>query len=440
MGNFVKSDSRNHLANLCRVFLLFLMFVFAGSRRNAIYAQEGRLAVKGYLQYENNTWAPPSGDYSWKEISGLHNRLDINWYPGKHLSFYAGVRNNLDFGSLLSEYYPEYKNSLVKDNGFVNMTLKITDKKSCVLYSNIDRLNFKLQYDKLEIKVGRQRINWGLNSIWNPGDIFNTYNYFDFSYISRPGSDAALVQYFTGNLSSLQIAAKLDNNDKLTSAAMYKFNLKGYDIQILGGVMNGKYMVLGGGWSGQIKGGGFTGEINYFKHYGRYSTSGTTGASTSYPNIDQTSSRLVASVAYNYTFSNQIFINTSVIYNSRGTTGKVHDAAAGNDSRQSNFLQTNSITRENSFLQTGDLSPLTLTLSKCELFGEISYPFTPLIKGDFSAILNPYDGSAFLGPSADISLTDNIQLLAMAQIFTGKKETEYGNYGRIYYVRLKWTF
>jgi hypothetical protein len=63
-----------------------------------------------------------------------------------------------------------------------------------------------------------------------------------------------------------------------------------------------------------------------------------------------------------------------------------------------------------------------------------------LIKGDFSAILNPYDGSAFLGPSADISLTDNIQLLAMAQIFTGKKETEYGNYGRIYYVRLKWTF
>lgn len=39
---------------------------------------------------------------------------------------------------------------------------------------------------------------------WNPNDWFNTYNYFDFDYEERPGTDAIRVRvYFKDGMSSL---------------------------------------------------------------------------------------------------------------------------------------------------------------------------------------------------------------------------------------------
>jgi hypothetical protein len=55
---------------------------------------------------------------------------------------------------------------------------------------------------KWQFRVGRQRINWGVNLVWNPNDVFNSFSYFDFDYEERPGSDAVRVQYYTGTTSS----------------------------------------------------------------------------------------------------------------------------------------------------------------------------------------------------------------------------------------------
>lgn len=88
----------------------------------------------------------------------------------------------------------------------------------------------------------------------------------------------------------------------------------------------------------------------------------------------------------------------------------------------------------------GNMSPKTLTRSKFDLFGEVSYPVTPLIKADVSAIFNPNDLSVFTGPSLDFSLTENLELFVMGQLFFGKSLTEFGDYGQMYYLRLKWTF
>ena len=89
------------------------------------------------------------------------------------------------------------------------------------MYTNFDRANVKWTLDKFELTVGRQRINWGQNLIWNPNDIFNAYNFFDFNYVERPGSDAVLMELFTGDFSSVQLAGKLsyiqvaeDNSDR----------------------------------------------------------------------------------------------------------------------------------------------------------------------------------------------------------------------------------
>ncbi|MBN2614394.1 MAG: hypothetical protein JXR71_01760 [Bacteroidales bacterium] len=384
-----------------RKIYLFLIasFLLTGFR---LQAQNHSVDVKGFLEYSNTTWAPTTSA-SWIGFSGIYNRIDFHWYASQQLTFSAGLRTNFDYGSMLAAFNPMYEQYLTQDNGWMDLTFKLASGQSYLLYSNIDRLNFKWSLKKLEVTVGRQRINWGINLVWNPNDIFNTYNYFNFDYVERPGSDAVLVQYYTGSLSSLQLAAKLDNKNRLTAAALYKFNVANYDIQVLGGVMDND-VVLGAGWAGQIKGAGFTGEASYFRNKDHFADS--TG-------------QWVVSVGANYTFPNSIFINTSFIYNSKGTTGK---AGLRN------------------FFEMGNLSPKTLTLSRMNWFGEVSAQLSPLIKADFSAIVNPYDGSAFLGPSLAFNMTQNLELYVMGQLFTGKPATEYGDFGQMYYLRLKWSF
>jgi len=380
--------------------LLFILFiVLAGSQLRA--QQTHKFTATGFLEYLNTTWAPEHT--TWTNLSNVYNRIDLHWYPVKSLEFSAGIRNNFNFGPMMAGYYPYYADALLKDYGWLNMTFNLAKDSSYLLYTNIDRLNMKWTLKKFELTIGRQRINWGINMVWNPNDIFNTYNYFDFDYVERPGSDAVLLQYYTGDFSSLQLAAKLNHNNQLTAALMYKLNVDNYDLQFLGGVME-KDLVVGMGWAGQIKGVGFTGEASYFR------------------NLDQfadTSGQLVASVSANYTFPNQLFVNGSFIYNSAGTTGPAGQGA---------------------FFLLGNVSPKTLTLSRFDLFGELSYPVTPLIKADISLIYNPNDKSAFAGPSLDLSLTENLELYVMGQLFFGKPQTEFGNYGQMYYLRLKWSF
>ncbi len=381
-----------------KLLLILLLFLSA----NGLLAQKThKFTATGFLEYLNTTWAPEHT--TWTNLSNVYNRLDLHWYPVKTLEFSAGIRNNFNFGPMMADYYPFYADALLKDYGWVNMTFNLAKDSSYLMYTNIDRLYMKWTLKKFELTIGRQRINWGINMVWNPNDIFNTYNYFDFDYVEHPGSDAVLMQYYTGDFSSLQLAAKLDHNNQLTAALMYKFNAHNYDFQFLGGVMQ-KDIVLGMGWSGQIKSVGFTGEASYFRNLDRFAD--TTG-------------QLVASVSANYTFPNQIYLNGSFIFNSTGTTGP---AGRGN------------------FFMLENMSPKTLTRSKFDVFGEISYPVTPLLKADISCIYNPNDKSVFAAPSLNLSLTENLDLYVMGQLFFGKSQTEFGDYGQMYYVRLKWSF
>jgi hypothetical protein len=131
-------------------------------------------------------------------------------------------------------------------------------------------------------------------------------------------------------------------------------------------------------------------------------------------------SSIVGSVGANYTFPGSFYLYGSLIYNSDGTTGNAYFG--------------------NVFLGGHDISAKTLTPSRMEIFGEMAYQITPLVRADISGIVNPYDGSLFAGPSFDFSLTDNIGLLVLGQLFFGRPKTEYGDYGQILYGRLKWSF
>jgi len=128
---------------------------------------------------------------------------------------------------------------------------------------------------------------------------------------------------------------------------------------------------------------------------------------------------LVASAGINYT-ANKWYFQFSGLLNTNGTNGP---ASMGS---YMNFNQ--------------NINAKNFTRARYSTFGDISYQISPLIKADISAMFNPGDKSLFIGPSVDFSLTQNIGLLFMGQVFIGDPGTEFGDYGKMFYLRLKWAF
>ena len=339
----------------------------------------------------------------WTLYNLLHNRVDVHWYADSIWKFHLGVRNRLLYGESTT-LYAQNESMLDGSNDFFNLSTTIARGESFLLHSTIDRASLDFTKGKWQVTAGRQRINWGLNLVWNPNDIFNAYSYFDFDYEERPGTDAIRVQYYVNSTSSAEFAYKPGRHGGETVAAgLYRFTKGSYDMQMLAGIMNTDY-VLGGGWSGVLGKAGFNGEITAFAPTKNFQLSRTI---------------VSASLGVNYTFTNSLYLHGAYLLNSAG------------------LLQADSLSSD---LLLSNVTAKSLSPSRHSLFAEAAYQFTPLIRGDFAGIVNPTDGSFFVGPFVTFSLTNTLELLTGGQLFFGKENSFYANYGKVVFIRFKWSF
>lgn len=387
-------------SNYTRFLLILIMLIPLRA-----FVQESKVSLNGYVKELYMFYSPetpiPGFDVNNLGMNILHNRLNFKWYTSTKFTTVVEMRNRLMFGNLV-KYFPGYMATVDVDNGLLDLSWISAQGKSWFVHSMIDRVYLDYSSGKWQVRVGRQRVNWGVNLAWNPNDIFNTFSYFDFDYEERPGTDAIRVQYYTGTTSSAELVYK-PNRDRTRSAfaGMYKFSRWDYDFQFLGG-QAGNDWVLGGGWSGDISGAGFRGEFTHFEPRNDFSTRAT-----------------VASVSADYTFSSSWYIHSSFLFSSNGKTGK----AGGMD-----------------LLFNTAMSAKQLSFARYSLFGQVSKPITPLLSGSFSGIVNPSDGSFYVGPAFTYSILNNLELMLTGQLFFGDSGTEFGDIGQIAFGRLKWSF
>jgi hypothetical protein len=363
-----------------------------------------KVSLNGYLKFLQ-TIQFEKIDEDWTTDNVFHNRLNFKWYPTRSITFTAEARTRLFYGATVRKF-PQYADIIDDDSGYLTDLSGIVSRgNSYFIHSAIDRLNVDWSSGSWQVRLGRQRINWGQTFVWNPNDIFNAYSFFDFDYEERPGSDAAVVRYYTGATSSIEFATAFAPDwDDYKIAAMYRWNRGEYDYQLLTGKVGTDY-AIGAGWSGQIKTAGFKGELTWLEPLDDF-FSGAGG--------------LVGSLSLDYTFTSSLFLHSEVIYNSFATDVP---AAAG----ALNFL-------------SDSRSPKTLTFTDWSWFNEASYQITPLLKMGLYSMYNPGDESVFLGPNLELSVSDNVYLLFMGQFFVGPSRSIYGSLGYFNYLRLKWSF
>jgi hypothetical protein len=313
----------------------------------------------------------------------FHNRLNFAWHPNERFSTVLQLRNRLMYGQSL-QVYPGFAESVDNEPYFLDLSMNILNEKSFLLNTTLDRAFLKYTAGKFVFTAGRQRINWGQTFVWNPNDLFNVSNFFDFDYEEKPGSDALRIQYYPGYASTMEIAARINADNEVTAAAYYRFNTWNYDFQVLGGIFEDKDLVAGMGWSGDIKGAGFRGEMSYF--HPRHNPADTSGL-------------FFMSVSVDYTFSNALYIQSEVLYNQFPKGFEVSDLI--------------------SYFQ-GPLTVKKLSFSEWNLFASAAYPFSPLTSGSFAVMLFPGLDGFYAGPSLQHSLKDNMDLSLVSQVFNGK--------------------
>lgn len=324
----------------------------------------------------------------------IHNRLNFFWYPTEKLTLNTEVRTRMFHGDAVKTI-PSYGNFIDVNNDFFDFSYT-EDFDQMVFHIMIDRLYLQWNDASWQLKAGRQRINWGVNLAWNPNDIFNAYSLYDFDYEERPGTDALRFQKFIGYAGGYEIAIKIaDNWDEFTVAAMYKWNVKGFDLQALGGIMKNN-LTAGVGWAGNLGLAGFKGESSYF-----------------YTLKQNDQNAWLTSLSLDYSLPNSWYFNASIFYNSYAN-------------QQDNVFLFNS----------ANADVRSLTPYKWNAFLQTSYTFHPLFSGSLLTLGYPGNSGLFINPTFTFSPLNNFDLDLIGQIFINKISQNTS----LAYLRLKYSF
>ena len=184
--------------------LIFVHLICIAAYADDSISFPGHVMVHGYIK--DMQVLSFNKDFKNAISSGLiHNRINLKWKPVSNITIVTELRNRVFWGEEV-RLTPGFASLLRNTNEKFDLQKAWISDSSFIVHTNVERLYFNYGNDKLDIRIGRQRINWGITTTWNPNDIFNTYNFLDFDYEERPGSDGGRISYRFNNIVSIEAA------------------------------------------------------------------------------------------------------------------------------------------------------------------------------------------------------------------------------------------
>lgn len=386
-------------ALLLLIIIGFSTQLFAqNSNKNSWWKEN--TTTSGYVKYLNTT--------SFVDLDQLlsdnliHNRINFRMYVNPDITFDLQLRNRVLWGQSLQS--PLFKDFIDVKND-IDLSMFLIDKPGLLFHSKIDRLSLTYNIKDWEIKIGRQRINWGKTWAWNTNDLFNAYNFLDFDYEERPGSDAISILKNYGESSVIQAVYSYGKDlDHSIIALRNQFSIKTYDIQLIAASYYTDF-AFGIGWEGYIKDAGFKGESTVF-----------------IPKESEleTKTAVLTSLSADYFFKNGLMLIGSILHNSNGVT----DAES---------FDTQSFLGES-------LSARNIMPNKFSYLIQSSYQINPASSGSLGVMYMQGFGAVALLPSYAYSIKNNWDADVFGQLFFGKIDNEFQNIQNGIYFRLRYSY
>jgi hypothetical protein len=379
---------------------LFILFVHLAVYCSAQDSSETikKFELRGYVKNLQSL----SFDKNFNElIAGdlIHNRLNVKWRPSSQITAVAEFRNRLFWGEEI-RLRPGFASLLKNPNEELDLQKVWIETNSLVLHTNTERLFFDFGANEVNVRVGRQRINWGMTNTWNPNDIFNSYNFLDFDYEERPGVDGGKLRYVFDNSGNAEIAYAGGGKNKGGVAALkYAMNKWHYDMQLIAGWYNDR-LTLGAGWAGNIKDAGFKGEAQYY--FGKRDST----------------DRLNISVEGDYVFKNGWYMSVAMLFNNRG----LHKPEGSWDSINL------------------ELSAENLMPTKWNMIITAVKELTPLFSLNASGMYAPGTNLLILFPSLQYSLAASLDVSLVWQSFFAQLGNNFEAFNHRGFLRAKWSF
>jgi len=383
--------------------LLFLGF-FICCVHISVFAQDDstkaipKYQFGGYIKFlETQSFDHLSNTHSATHL--LHNRLRLKWNPSTQWTLQAEVRNRIFWGSGVQNN-PFFARYLRNQNEWLLLSDAWINQSNLVAHTVIDRFYVDWKWEKITFRLGRQRINWGIASIWNPNDLFNAYNFLDIDYEERPGSDAIKGKYNFENLSTLEVVYAQTSKKNAIYAAKYFFNTSNIDYQLIAGNYQGA-ATLGIGFAGNLGDGGLKAE---FQHYFKRDI-----LSPSQTNF---------TMGYEYMFSKGWFLSAGYLLNSLGLVEPI-----------SNF---NTIDFR--------LSSKNLMPTKHNVLFTASKQVGPLSSLALTTIYAPKTNLMIAVPTFTYSISNNMEGNIFLQSFFADLQANFKAVSTIVLARLRWSF
>lgn len=384
--------------NLSLVFWLSCYGIVVYAQSDSLNSS-GKWFSKGYVKFLHTAYyLQPLDQIITDQL--LHHRWNIRYYPYRHWTIRAEWRNRIFYGEVL-KLNPDFAKQVDNvNNDYFDLSWVPIHHRQLVVHTMLDRLSLEYLKKNWEVRLGRQRINWGIHTFWNANDIFNTFSFTDFDYEERPGSDAISIRRYFSSSGSLELAIRAaDRWSRTTAGMLWRFNRWRYDFQLLAGYTD-PYAVGGIGWAGQIGTLGWKGEWSYF-----------TFARDDQKNI------FTGSTGLDYVFTSGFFTQAGVFYNSIGSV----------NTPVSQLLQFK-------------ISSWSLYPYRWAIYSSAAYPLSPVINASLSLVYSPVNSHPlFFSPGLTISAASDWDVDLIGQILYNQ-ERKFISPVQAFFLRIKYSY
>lgn len=334
-----------------------------------------------------------------EDIFGILNRLRFSWEP--KITEKVSLHITYDHEILIHDFAHTSDFSLIrqknqKNFSFFDADKVITDTDHIYERHLLHRIYVSYDSERLRARFGKQLIDWGRMRFYSPLDLFNQPIPSDIESDERLGFDALNLEFFSSDLSSLNLIYGPGKSETKSSLALKLYKkIKTFDTFLIAGKKE-KDRVAGLGFDGYLCGTGFRGEFTYTK-----------SGKERYPR---------ASIGLDYAFNQKTSLILEYFYNGSANG----DYAAFSDSLTE--------------------SRKRLSLEKNLLSCQLTHELTPLLKFETSLIYDANGESALINPQIRYNVRENIDLKIGSQLFVESRGSEFQDANNLYYLEFKLFF